>query len=161
MPVYHFIFHAYRSWNAEHPRGYVQRGERGVMRPSPSLGYVRDKLARNMPVSFDCAEREFLVEAVKDAASQRKWQLYGVAVVEGHLHVVVGWQDSGIDYLFVQARIKRALGYLLAQRHGTKGRPYFSRGGSPERVRNRKHLRHLLDVYLPGHHGAHWTREGI
>jgi hypothetical protein len=34
MPVFHFTFHAYRSWNTDHPKGWVQHGDPGIKKPS-------------------------------------------------------------------------------------------------------------------------------
>jgi hypothetical protein len=161
MPVYHFTVHAYRSWNADHPRGYRQRGEAGTLRPSASLGYVRDRLAKHPPVEFDRDDQKFLITATQEAVARRRWKLYGVTVIEGHLHAVVGWEDSAISEDMIQAGLKRGLGFLLSQRFGTRGKPYFSRGGSPERVLNRKHLHFLLTEYLPKHRGPFWVDENI
>ena len=63
MPVYHYTFHAYRSWNTDHPRGWVQRGEPGIRRTNVPLAYVRDRLATDLPVAFSEEEQQFLVRA--------------------------------------------------------------------------------------------------
>lgn len=156
MPVYHFTFHAYRSWNADHQRGYIQRGENGIKPQNRALGYIRNRLAKQDPVQFDPAEAQFLIDAIKDATARRGWDLYGATVIENHLHAAIGWRATPPDADLVQARLKRALGYLLAKRNGTRGKAYFSRGGLPEQIKTKRHLRFLLSDYFPEHCGAFW-----
>jgi len=155
MAVFHFTLHAYRSWNTDNPRGYVQHGEYGIKPQNVALGRVRDQLASFPPVVFDEEDRQFLVEQSHDVTQRRSLKLYGVTVIETHLHLVMGWEEQR-DENEVQTQLKRGFGFVLAQRHGTKGRPYFSRGGVPQRVKDIAHLRRLLDEYLPGHNGVMW-----
>jgi hypothetical protein len=158
MPLFHFTLRAYRSWNADHPRGYLKRGEKGVHEPDEALAEARDRLARFSAVRFDEEDARFLVEQSHDVVKRREAKLYGVTVIETHVHLVAGWEGER-DEEDVQTRLKRGFGFLLAGRHGTKGRPYFSRGGVPEAVRDREHLRYLLYEYFPRHHGVMWRVE--
>lgn len=161
MPVYHFTFHAYRSWNADHERGYLQRGEKGIKKANIPLAYMRDRLASEQPVKFNKDEAKFLVEPMEETVARRGWELYGVTVTENHLHAVVSWPTAEFDAQAVQARLKRALGYLLAKRNKTQRKSYFSRGGVPKLVKNMNHLRFLLAEYFPKHHGVFWRAEII
>ena len=158
MPLFHFTLHAYRSWNTDDPRGYVKRGERGIQLPDESLAAARDGLAKFPPVTFDVSDQQFLTAEAREVVQRRGWRLLGVTTIETHLHLVVGW-DGTVDEGDAQAQLKRGFGFVLARRQGTKGRPYFSRGGVPERVKDKKHLRYLLYEYFPGHHGAMWRVE--
>jgi len=158
MPLFHFTFHAYRSWNADHPRGYVHRGEKGILPPDQILARARDHLANFPAVRFDDQDVQFFVTESHDVVQRRGWTLYAVTAVDTHLHLVVGWREQ-INEQDVQTKLKQGFGFVLAKRHGTKGRPYFSRGGVPERVKDMKHLRYLLDEYFPQHHSAIWRRE--
>ena len=155
MAVFHFTFHAYRSWNADHPRGYVHRGEKGILLPDETMARARDSMANFSAVRFDEEETRFLVAESHDVTRRREVVLYGVTAMETHLHIVVGWKEKR-DEEDVQMRLKQGFGFVMAQRRGTTGRPYFSRGGVPERVKDMKHLRYLLEVYLPKHRAAMW-----
>jgi hypothetical protein len=155
VPVFHFTLHAYRSWNADNPRGYLQHDQRGVQDTNERLARARDRLARFPAVRFEVDEARYLVEQAADVVRRRGWDLYCVTVIESHMHIVVGWrQEMGAKE--VQTGLKRGFGYLLAERRGTEGRPYFSHGGVPEQVRHMKHLRYLIETYLPDHHGPIW-----
>ena len=112
-------------------------------------------MANFPPVVFDEGDRQFLVEQSLDVTRRRSLKLYGVTAIETHLHLIVGWVEP-CDEHEVQTQLKRGFGFVLAQRHGTKGRPYFSRGGVPARVKDIAHLRRLLDEYLPRHNGPMW-----
>jgi REP element-mobilizing transposase RayT len=161
VPLYHFTLHAYRSWNADHPKGYIQRGELGIKPPDAKRAKQRNYLAKHPAFLFDEADQQFLIGAVRQAAARRKWEVYGGVVIPTHMHAVVGWQIVNLHPDAAQALLKRSLGFLLAQRHGTQGKPYFSRGGEPERVKDTKHLAWLLDSYFPRHKGAYWKRPNM
>ena len=51
--VGHFVLHAYRSWNADNPNGYVKRGHSGILAPDKHLARARDYLATQPPVVWD------------------------------------------------------------------------------------------------------------
>lgn len=158
MPVFHFTLHAYRSWNTDNPRGYIQRTKKGVQEPNEHLARARDEMAKFPPVKFDDADALFLVQQSPDVVQRRNGKLYGVTAIETHLHLVVGW-TTRVNEDDAQSRLKRGFGFILAQRHSTKGRPYFSRGGLPECVKDKRHLRYLLYEYLPKHNGPLWRVE--
>ena len=157
MPVYHITLHAYRSWNADNPRGYIRKDRKGVQPPDQALARSRDRWAKYPALEFGIDDQKFLVNATRDAAAKRGWDLLGVTVTTTHVHSAIavrGENDSGD----IQARLKSGLGYQLAQQHGTKGRPYFSHGGVPERVKDEAHLRYLLEQYFPKHHSPIWCK---
>jgi hypothetical protein len=52
MPVYHFTIHSYRSWRADHPRGYTKRGER-YQPPDPEQAKRYDERAKQDPAKFE------------------------------------------------------------------------------------------------------------
>jgi hypothetical protein len=58
---------------------------------------------------------------------------------------------------------RRGKGYqapnALNKNINTPGKRWFVRGSSRKRVKDRRHLNHLLDVYLPDHPGIFW-RDG-
>jgi len=152
MAVFHFTLHAYRSWNTDDARGWVQRGTPGVQEPNVRLARARNLAAKWPAVTFNAEDAKYMVDQMADVVARRGWELFGVTAIPTHVHAVVGWREAWHQD-DVQTRLKRGLGFLLAKRHGTGGRPYFSRGGIPERVKDRAHLIHLLTVYLPEHHG--------
>ena len=51
MPCYLFTLHAYRSWNADHPRGFVREQGR-IEPPNPKLARFYDRNAKQPPVRF-------------------------------------------------------------------------------------------------------------
>ena len=52
MPVFHYTIHAYRSWNTDHPKGWVQRHEPGIRPPNKAIARHRNKIACFPPVVF-------------------------------------------------------------------------------------------------------------
>jgi hypothetical protein len=51
VAVYHFTYHAYRSWRPDHPRGYTKKGE-GYQPPDPEIAEEYDERATQDPVEF-------------------------------------------------------------------------------------------------------------
>jgi hypothetical protein len=45
VAVYHFTYHAYRSWMPDNPKGYVRRGE-GILPPDAEMARLYAKAAR-------------------------------------------------------------------------------------------------------------------
>jgi hypothetical protein len=157
MPVYHFTLHSYRSWNADNPRGFIRTDLPGMQPPHARLARVRDGWAKHPPVEFDRSDQRFLVRATCEAAAKRAWELLGVTVTTTHVHAVIAVRDWR-DPLEMQGGLKSGLGFQLAKRHATRGRPYFSHGGVPERVKDIVHLRYLFETYFPKHGAPMWTR---
>ncbi|MFG0329480.1 MAG: hypothetical protein ACF8PN_06215 [Phycisphaerales bacterium] len=160
MPVVHFTFHAYRGWRESHPRGYIQRGARGVQPPSPGLERHRSRVASDRPVRFEPARtRRLLTEWIVEIATTEDWRVHGVVVTPTHIHLVMSWVEGELRE--VAARLKRILGVRLAREFDTPGRTWFARGWGARRLANREHLAYLLEVYLPKHQqheaGVLWT----
>ena len=152
MPVYVFTFHAYRSWNADHPRGFVQKPAR-LQAPNPSLARAYDRAAAAPPAGFDAGTQRLLLQFFHDACQRRAWRLYGYAGEPTHLHLLIGWQDA-TSFEEVGRKLKNLASWRLNK--GEKRR-WFSRGFSRRRVTQREHFNHLVHNYLPKHRGVVWT----
>ncbi len=159
MPVYHFVFHAYGSWNADHPRGYVRRGEPGIFASNTALGRYRRVLTHHQPYEFTELLQADLLLAGKEICGLNNWRLHAIGTDASHLHAVVSWSTNW-EVAKVVAILKRKMSLRLGDRDGQTGRPRFSRGYSATRVRSADHLRQLLDSYLVSHHALFW-REGM
>jgi hypothetical protein len=157
MPVYHLTIHAYRSWGADHHRGYVQRG-RGIMPPEQSKADWHDANAVDDPFEFDKDIQKLLIGEVHAACRRYGWRLHGAGTDLTHLHTLVSWREF-VRFETAVQRIKGALSHKLGQVVGPGGRRWFSKGASERRVRDRKHFDHLIEEYFPGH-PLHW-REGL
>ncbi len=158
MPVYHFTYHTYRSWNADHPRGWIQHGEQGVRIRSEHLAIHRKRLAKHPPTLIHTHQQHAIIDYVQEICGKRNWEPYGISANLTHLHVVIAWR-SALEMEFVRDTLKSLLGYLLAKASGTRGKPWFSHGQDETAVRTMRHLRYLLYKYLPDHPGAFWRRE--
>jgi REP element-mobilizing transposase RayT len=150
MPVYLFTVHAFRSWNAGHPRGYVQQGK-GILPPNPRLARHRERIARHERTHFGPELHAILIDGCRDVCSRRNWRLHQVIVVSSHIHALVSWRDGCVNWQHVRDTIKRLLGWMLAKHTSRAGRRWFSRKGSRKRVRDRGHFAHLTRSYLPAH----------
>lgn len=153
MPVYLFTFHAYRSWMPDHPRGYVLRGE-GIQPPSEKQWAQYTRNAAHPEVEFDELARLVMVSTSKYICKKNRWRLHQIRVVPSHVHVLVSWRDWQ-DWKRVRNTIKRNFGKDISIAKNRPG-PWFRRGASRKRVRNRQHFDYLMDVYLPRHHGTFW-----
>ncbi len=60
MPAYLFTFHAYRSWNADNPRGFVQRGK-GIQPPNDKLARAYNAVAVAAPMIFRREHQRILI----------------------------------------------------------------------------------------------------
>ncbi len=60
MPAYLFTYHAYRSWNADNPRGFVQRGK-GIQPPNHNLARAYDAVAGAAPMIFGREHQRILI----------------------------------------------------------------------------------------------------
>jgi hypothetical protein len=158
MPVFHITLHAYRSWNADHPRGFIRKDRKGIQSPNPKLARARDRFAKHAPVSFSPEDCEFLVEAARIAARHCSYTLYGTTATRTHLHIAVGASKT-LDADEAQAALKSGVGYLLSKRAGKTGLRWFSKAGAPEQVKDRAHLRYLLEEYFPDHHAPIWIAD--
>ena len=150
MRVYHFTLHAYRSWRADHPRGYVQHGEPGVRKANPKLAAHREAIATHGAVSFTDDQKSLILDVLPDTGARRTLRVHGACVTATHIHAVVSWAD-GRDAGDIEAGLKSGLGFVLSKAKGSTGNRWFSHGGQPEKVEDEIHFEHLLTVYLPEH----------
>ena len=155
MPVYHFTIHAYRSWNANHKRGYTEKG-RGYQPPDPDKADEYNKRATQDPVTFDDQiQREILV-LTHEICDREKWRLEAAGFDLTHTHVVLSWTDLN-RWEEVDRRLKNLLVLKLNRRHNTPGKRWFVRRHSaPRRVKDAPHLKYLKETYLPDHKGLYW-----
>jgi len=148
MPVYHFTFHAYRSWMPDRPEGYVRRHE-GLLPSDPEMARRYKRQSRCTEISFTDGDAAALIPAAETICTERDWLLYEMAVTSSHAHVLVGWRsEERVDT--VSSTLKRRLGAALSKRADRPG-PWFSRGASRRPVRNESHFEYLLREYLPSH----------
>ncbi len=153
MAVYLFTFHAYRSWNADKPQGYVTKGG-GVLPPDKERAEQYNRNAKHPPITFDAAAQRVLVDAVRETSNANGWRLHQINATTTHIHILVSW-GGFFEWAEVSRTLKRKLGAALSSTLDRPG-PWFSRGGSRKRVNDRKHFDHLMNRYLPGHRGASW-----
>lgn len=187
MPVYHLTFHAYGTWNEDHPKGYVQRGQ-GLKPPSPELNRARRALQKQPPARFDPPHHPVIQNAVRDTLQHRRLRPHGLAITPTHLHLIFSFPHplctcttprspgspgnvSGAPPTVSGAcpqhcrptcparvhaesaarRLKKDVGFALADDASTRGRKWLSRGWDLTPVRTPPHLAHLLTHYLPQH----------
>ncbi|MGC8625694.1 MAG: hypothetical protein ACP5VQ_10595 [Phycisphaerae bacterium] len=86
--VGHFVLHAYRSWNADNPRGYVKRGHSGILAPDKYLAQARDYLATQPPVVWDDQYQRLIIALITEVCVKEIWRLHGIAVTPTHVHAV-------------------------------------------------------------------------
>jgi hypothetical protein len=148
MPVYHFTFHAYRSWMPDRPEGYVRRRE-GLLPPDPEMARLYRQQARYSEISFSDGDAATLIAAAEVTCDEQGWFLYEFAVTSSHVHLLVGWRsEEQVDV--VSNTLKRRFGAALSKLAGRPG-PWFSRGASRRPVRNEPHFEYLQREYLPSH----------
>lgn len=150
MPLYLITLHAYRSWNADNPRGYVRTGQ-GILPPDPLMARLYNQRAKHEPARFTADLHSTIIDGCRDICQRRGWMLHHVVVVSSHLHALVSWRDPRTDWRSVRDTIKRILGWMLAKHTDIAGRPWFARKGSRKRVRDHAHFHHLMSRYLPDH----------
>ena len=157
MAVYLFTFHAYRSWNADNPHGFVQQ-YRGVQAPNDKLARFYDEHAQQPPVLFDPFQQRVLIWITFDACARRGWRLHYVATDRTHVHILLSWR-SYESWKPISTRLKNLASFALGQKLQQPGHKWLSRHGSRKRVRDRQHFDYLISQYLPKHRGLKW-REG-
>jgi len=157
VPVYLFTYHAYRSWNADHPRGFVQKGE-GVRPPNERLARAYDEAASFPPFEFDHDTQRFLIDVVRDVCGRRPWQLHAAATEPTHLHALISW-SVGDRWPAVRGKVKNIMSLELSKRAGVYGRRWISEDASRKRVRDGKHFAHHMTTYLPKHGGWRWFED--
>jgi len=157
MAVYHFTFHAYRTWNADHPRGLVRRGE-GILPPDDDMARKYDRRAAGPITLFGPFCQQVLVWIAYDACARRQWRLHFVATEPTHVHILLSWRGYQ-PWEEVSDRLKNLASLMLGRKLGRPQGKWFSRKASRKRVRDRKHFDFLVNEYLPRHRGLKW-REG-
>ena len=155
MPCYLFTLHAYRSWNADHPRGFVQEAGK-IEPPNARLARFYNSRADQPRVLFGPSRQQILIWIIYDACMRRNWRLHAVATEPTHVHILVSWK-SDEPWRDVRHCIKLLCSLMLGRKCGMRGRKWFVRMGSRKRVRDRAHFDHLVNRYLPKHGGMRWT----
>jgi hypothetical protein len=70
VAVYHFTFHAFGSWDVDHPRGYTVR-EEGYQPPDPEEQRRREEHLKQPLVEFDEAMQRVLIVGTNDICQRR------------------------------------------------------------------------------------------
>jgi hypothetical protein len=73
LAVYLFTYHAYRSWNADHRRGYTSK-EEGVLPPDQQQAEFYDRNAKQPAVEFDRVMQAVLIAGAADVCRHRDWR---------------------------------------------------------------------------------------
>ena len=89
MAVYHFTYHAFGTWRADHRRGYTVRGE-GYHAPDPDEQARRDDNLTQSVVHFDEMMQRILVAGTYDVCARRGWSFYGAGNDRTHFHAAIG-----------------------------------------------------------------------
>ena len=158
VPVYHFTFHAFGTWPADHRRGYTERGE-GYQPPDPEEQRRREENLTQPLVSFDESMQKVLIVGTYDICQRRGWRFHGAGNDETHFHAALSWKEF-IEWQEVRDKLKNLLSLFLGRLTGINGRTWFVEGASRKRVTTPEHLNYLLDTYFPDHRGVFW-REGM
>lgn len=156
MAIYHFTFHAYRTWRPDNPRGYVRPGM-GYLPPDEDMARKYDARAKFDPVEFTDVMQAVLIVGSHDICSRRGWRLYIVATDPTHLHLVIGWIGF-VDWVDVRDKLKNLLSLFLGRLANVQSRPWFVEKGSRKRVKNQDHFNYLIETYLPSHRGLVWKQ---
>lgn len=157
MAVYHFTLHAYRSWNADNPRGYVKHNQ-GIQPADSARAEFYDSQASQEPMHFTNEHQQVISWIVADACARRQWRLHGLAFEPTHVHILVSWRGFQ-RWEKVRGKLKNLMSLELGKHFRTPGRHWFSGEGSRKRVRDRAHFDYLMGRYFPKHRGRVW-REG-
>lgn len=157
MAAYHFTLHAYRTWNADRPQGYVVRG-RGIQPQNFETARAYDARATQPRVLFTPRHQRVIVWAVWDACRRRHWKLHQVATDDTHVHALVSWRMF-LPWQQVRAKLKNLISWALTKEFKAPGKSWLVREGSRKRVTNRRHFDYLMEKYLPDHRGLKW-RDG-
>jgi hypothetical protein len=157
MAVYLFTYHAYRSWDADNPRGYVRKGQ-GILAPDAAVALQYNRSAIEPPVLFSAEHQQVLLWILVDACRRREWRMHRVAGEPSHVRVLVSWRDF-LSWQKVRDKLKNLMSLELGRQFSAQGRRWFSKGASRKRVRDRRHFEYLMNIYLPRHGGLVW-KEG-
>ena len=158
MPIFHFTFHAYRSWNADHEEGYRQHGQRGIIPPDDGIARYRNRIARFPKVVFNTETQNIFVVTARSVCSGRKWRLHAIVATTSHVHLAVSWGTEE-PVSVVQGTLKRLMSREMGRLTHDGLTHRFSRGASHTRIRDRSHLRQLVNEYYPQHSGVYWKEQ--
>jgi len=145
MPVYLFTYHGHYTWSADRSSGYVRRGE-GILPPDEDTADLYNRQAKHDPTYFDDDIQQHLIDAVLTACEYQNLRLHAAATEPTHIHILVSW-DYERDWKIVRAKVRESLTRHLNKvypERKKRNRPWFSRGGSRKRVRDRDHFNYLL-----------------
>jgi hypothetical protein len=157
VPVYHFTYHAYRSWRPDHPRGYTEKGK-GYQPPDPDKARGYDERAKQDEVVFDHRTQVQILLLTHQICEEEGWRLEAAGFDPTHAHLAISWRDF-IPWEEVDRRLKNLLALKLNRLNNTPGKRWFvRRHGAPRRVRTHKHFDYLLETYFPDHPGIFWKR---
>lgn len=152
MPVVLFTLHAYGTWMPDRPQGSFHH-ERGYQKSDAKLAAAYRTKQQWPAAHFDAKTQQVILNTLLELRSFQHLDLYGIAIDPSHVHVVAAWKDDRTPEQ-VQDRLKHAVSQRLNE--SITKRPWFTRGGHDRRVRDRDHLKRLLDHYLPSHQGMNW-----
>lgn len=95
-----------------------------------------------------------IIRTTAEFCARRKYRFHGSGNDDSHTHLLLSWRGYS-SWHEVMRRLKNVLSLQLNRELNIK-RQWFVRGGSRKRVRDDKHLDHLLDKYFPDHPGLFW-----
>ena len=152
MPCYLFTYHAYGSWMADRPGGFVHRGQ-GLLPPDHKLAaHYRHNVAQDY-LPFDANVQRLIVEECVVASEKQSFRLHHVATDPSHAHVLISWPD---DRPWQPLRNGVKSSFTRRLNRDVRRRKWFSKGASRKQVRNRFHFDYLIAKYLPSHRGWKW-----
>jgi hypothetical protein len=155
LAVYLFTYHAYRSWNADHRRGYTRKDE-GVLPPDQKRAEFYDRKAKQPPVEFDRAIQAVLIAGAADVCRHRRWRFHAAGTDPTHGHFLISWNEF-TSWSDVSDKLKNLLSPFLGRLADETGRRWFSAQQSRKRVTTPEHFDYLVTRYLPGQRGLSWT----
>ena len=155
MAVYLFTYHAYRSWNADHPRGYTRK-DQGVLPPDEARADFYDRNAKQPPVEFDRVMQAVLIAGAADVCRHRGWRLHSSGTDPPHGHFLVSWKEF-TPWNEVSDKLKNLLSLFLGRLANENGRRWFSAQQSRKRGTTQQHFDFLVTRYLPDQRGLSWT----
>ncbi|MGD0541939.1 MAG: hypothetical protein ABSB33_10510 [Tepidisphaeraceae bacterium] len=166
MPVYLLTAHAYRSWQEDHRKGYVQRAQ-GLKDPSERLARWRANHAKHEPARFSRDIQEIILNVASEIARERNVRLHASAATLTHVHILISFRSPACTCgaakycrggcpgrAFAEkviVRMKQKMGQAVARSQQTVGRQWFSRGWDMTPVRERAHFDRFVSSYLPKH----------
>lgn len=155
MPCYLFTYHAYGSWMPDRKEGYVER-HKGVQPPNLEKADAYRALMKEEEAVFQEPQQRVIIKSTTDAVTYIACEAHFVATESTHAHVVVSWKserDREKVAKSLRNRITRDLKRLCWDRN------WLVRDCSKQRVKDREHFEHLVNVYLPSHSGLKWNPE--